>query len=402
MAIVRGLVTFRGVLHAVIGSSLVRVAQNGTRTTLATIGSGGGPLDIDVSANQLAIADGTQLYVWDGATLTTRGPGDNYTPGQRIGFMAQRLFSTQTGSQRFGWSAVGDATSFNALAFASAEAVPDNLVGLAVIYGELLLLGEYSGEVWSSIGGLDVVQRNGTAYVEYGLAAARTLRKFANSAIWLGRNERGQAHVIQAVGYQARPVSTRAIEERFEGLALADASAFVYLDGKQEFYCLNVPGVDTTLCYDTYGNWHERAELVAGEYAKWRPTSHAFAYGRHFFGAADGIIYRLDRDVHTYGSDVKCRSRVVPVVSRQERGRAFFGQLEIVCEKATSGTIMLRQSDDGGNNWSDWRYATAGEVGRYGTRARFNRNGSADDRVFEFRMTDNAPFNPVAGDVRAS
>jgi len=175
-------------------------------------------------------------------------------------------------------------------------------------------------------------------------------------------------------------------------------SAYTYSYGGQSFYCLNVPALDTTWVYDeTFDEWHERAEWN-GLYSKWRPTCHSFAYGKHYFGCGTDI-YTMDSSVNTYGTGVKRRQRTAPVISRPGRERVFFPSFEVVCEKGTGATLELRWSDDNGYTWSNWHYATVGQIGQYVRKARFSRLGSAYDRVFELVMSDNAPFNPVAVNV---
>ena len=215
--------------------------------------------------------------------------------------------------------------------------------------------------------------------------------------MWLARDRRGQALVLAGRGDR---VSTRAIEERFEGRDLVDARAYSYSDGGQHFYCLNVPGVDTTLCFDlTFKQWHERAELVNGEYEQWRPVCHAFAYGRHYFGTDDGEIFSMDKDVHAFGTAVKCRDRIAPVISDPGRRRLRFPSFEVVCEKASASKALLRWSDDNGATWSNWHDTTTGATGAYGQRMRWTRTGSGFDRVYHLRMTDDAAFNPIGARV---
>ena len=394
MAQIRGLFTFNGVLHAVKDTDLLRIDGEGAALVLGTLFSAAGPVDIEQNLTQLVLTDGNYLYVWDGTTLTTTA---NWTAGDRIAFVDQRIVGIQRGSQRFQWTALGDATSAAALDFASAEGSPDKLVSILAAQRELLLLGEESSEIWYSVGGDAVFERAQSEFIQYGCAAAFSAQLVGGIPIWLGRDRRGQAQVLSGRGTR---ISTRAIEERFEGLDLLFARAYAYSDGGQHFYCLNVPGVDTTLVYDmTFGQWHERAELVRGEYRQWRPTCHAFAYGYHFLGADDGLIYRLDRNEHTFAGDPKCRDRVAPVISEPGRRRLRFPSLEVVCEKADAKKILLRWSDDNGATWSNWHEATNGDIGRYSQRVRWSRTGSAFDRVYEMRMTDDAPFNPVAVNV---
>lgn len=401
MAQIRGLATFAGVLYAVRDSQLLSIDSNGVAVVKGSLNSAGGAVDFSSNLSQLVVNDGSYLYVFTPATnvYTT---ATNYSGGDRIAFIDQRIVFLTRGTQQFGWTGLGEATVIDPLDFASAERSPDPLQSLAVANGEIWLFGESSTEVWQPTGDETVFARQQSAGIEYGTVAAFSVQNLSNSIAWLSRDERGQAMVLKATGYQPQRISTRAIEERFEGIDLSSSRAYTYSDGGQQFYCLNVPTVETTLVWDdTFQQWHERAELSNGGYAQWRPTSHAFAYGQHFFGTADGRIYRTDRAVNTYGGDPKCRERIAPVISLADRKDLTFSQFEFVCEKATTGKVLLRFSDDNGANWSNWRTESAGAVGEYKRRIRFNRLGSAFDRVFQVRMTDDAPFNPVQVNVVA-
>jgi len=50
--------------------------------------------------------------------------------------------------------------------------------------------------------------------------------------------------------------------------------------------------------------------------------------------------------------------------------------------------VMMRMSDDGGKTWGIERWRSAGKIGEYGTRVRWDRLGRARRRVFEVVMTD--------------
>jgi hypothetical protein len=398
---IRGLVTYADVLYMVRDAGFFSIDSAGRVTTLGTLNSTSGPVDFSSNLTQLVINDGAFLYVYGRNTgLFTTASG--YSGGDRIAFLDQRVFFLTRGTQQFGWTALGDATSIQPLSFASAERSPDLLVSIAAVAGDLWLFGATSTEVWQSTGDSAVVGAQRAAGIEYGCAAAFSVANLSNSLAWLARDERGQAIVLKASGYQPQRISTRAIEERFTGLDVSQARAYAYSEGGQQFYVLSCPGVPTTLVWDdTFGQWHERAELVGGVYAPWRATTHAFAYGQHFFGADDATIYTSSKDWHRYGTDPKVRERVSPVISLDNRRSLNFASFEIVCEKATTGQVMLRFSADNGATWSDWRTESAGNVGEYARLIRFNRLGSAFDRVYQVRMADNAPFNPVAVNVVA-
>jgi hypothetical protein len=392
---IRGLFTFGGVLHAVRDTQLLRFDDGGTVESLGLLNSAAGPVDMAQNLTQLVITDGDFLYVWDGATLSQTA---NWTAGPRIAFVDQRIVGIQNGSQRFQWTALGDAKVANALDFYSAEGSPDTLVSVLSSQRELLLLGSETAEVWYSVGGDAVFERAQSEFIQHGCAAAFSAQLVGGVPMWLGRDRNGQARVLAGRGER---VSTRAIEERFDGLDLSQAQAYTYSDGGQHFYCLNCPGVETTLCFDrTFSQWHERAELVSGDYQPWRPTCHAFAYGAHFFGTEDGKIFRLDPNAHDYAGNPKCRQRTAPVISDPSRKRLRFPSVELVCEKGTAANVMLRWSDDNGNTWSGWQTTNNGLIGQYNIPLQWRRLGSAFDRVYEVRVTDPQPFNPVGAQMR--
>lgn len=388
---IRNTFTFRGVLHAVRDDKLISVDSNGVATVLATLLSAGGVVDMNQTLTQLVISDGTNLYSWNGTSLTTVS---TFQIGGSLAFIDQRIVFPIDNTQSFQWSDLGDATSLNPLNFASAEGSPDELIAVLAVNRELLLYGEGTTEVWHSVDPPTTFARSVSEYLQVGLAAPRSAVVVGDTPIWLGQDVDGQAQVMGGRGVR---ISNRSIEERFEGLALESARAFTWSWQAHQFYCLNVPNVDTTLVYDlTFKRWFEFAELVGGMYAQWRPTCHAFAYDNHFFGTDTGGIFKLDATVNNFAGSVKCRDRISPVISSPDMHRLRFPELQILADRGTNGTVMMRHSNDNGSTWNNWHYDSAGATGKYRERMLFRRLGSARDRVFQVRMTDDAPWNPNA------
>jgi hypothetical protein len=94
--------------------------------------------------------------------------------------------------------------------------------------------------------------------------------------------------------------------------------------------------------------------------------------------------------------------RRAPHLSK-ENVKLFFGPLQLDMETGlglTTGqgsdpTVMLRWSDDGGHTWSNERMVSAGAIGAYKARVKFNRLGSGRDRVFEVSVSDPIPWRLV-------
>jgi hypothetical protein len=393
----RGLFNFRGALYAVRGDTLLKINKNGDTTNLATLNSQGGLVTFDENLTQMQICDGSYLYVWDGTTLQT---APNFVPGGRIAVVNERTVNIQRQSQRYSWSAPGNALSHSALDFKSAESTPDVLVDLLAVNSDLWLFGVNGTEIHANVATSAVFERYDGATLEFGCTATHTAQKSGGKPTWLATNgRRGQGVVVQAQGQSAKVVSDRSTEERIAGKNLGGAKAFTFALGKDEFYALNVPGVSVTLVYNsTTGQWNDCVELVNGQYQQWRPWCHAFVYGRNYFGDKNGRLYYADADTHTFAGDPLCRVRVCPNMGQQQGRRAHYGSAQLVCERATGGVAMLRWKDDPQDGWGGWRRASTGAKGKYRSEIRWNQLGSAEGlngRIFELRMTDDAPFNPV-------
>jgi hypothetical protein len=393
---VRGMTVVSNVLYVVSGNELNRVASDGTKTLVGNLLTSSGIVDFAANITQLVVTDGANLYVnlIGSSGLATVA---NYPGGDRLGFLDQYIVFNHTGTQRYGWSKLADASILDALDFASAEGAPDKIVSLLVSHRELMLLGEGSVEIHYSSGDNAVFTRNNSAFIEFGCVSAHAAQKSASSVIWLSQEDKGQGIVMQANGYQPQRISTAAIEERLQNIDLSGAYAYSYSEGASMFYVLQIPNAETTLVYDSaFKLWHERYEFQNDVRTPWRATCHSFADGKHYFGAADGIVYVSSPTVNKYGNDNICRERICPVMSAPSRKLLRFARLELLTETATDANVMLRWSDDNGANYSDWVMRRTGATGRYGQRVQWLRTGAGRDRVYHFRCTDDVPFNPVS------
>jgi hypothetical protein len=394
---VRGAKNVLGRVFFVAGSNLYEVSSSGVATNRGTLSTSSGPVDMASNTTQLAVSDESSLYVLTLASNTFTTVAD-YPGGGRFMYLNQYGLFRHRDSGRFGWTALADFTSLDDLDFATAERSPDNLVCVFVDHGEVILFGTESTEIWSNTGSDSVFERNQGAHIETGCAAEYTVQKMDGSVYWLASDDKGQGQVMRLQGYQPAVVSTEAITQKLQGIDLSEASAFTYQQDKSFFYVLNVPSLDTTWVYDSFtSQWHERAELTNGDYERWRARVHCYAFQKHLVGDEDGNVYELDPDVHNNDGDPLVRSRVTPDSQVPGRGRVHYGAFHLDCDRGEGGSVMLRNSNDGGRSWGNWQIRSMGETGDYGIRVKWERQGSAKDRVVEVRVTDDVPFNPVAG-----
>lgn len=405
----RGLWVAGGVLYGVAGSSLYSIDADYALTALATSIPGTDPVGMADNNTQLAITTGSALYVVELSTgaVSTLGAGDGFLGSTRVDVIdGYGVFGTPDGWTLF-TTGQQDFTSINPLDFGSAESSTGNIVAHIVKHREVLVLKDRTGEIWFDAGNLDGIplSPNTGATIEAGCVAPHSLQKIAGMAMWLGRDDRGTGIVFGMQAYIPARISTHALEEALAGLTeaqIAAASAYTYHQEGLSFYVLNVPGLSTTWVYEVAaGIWHERAEFMNGEYLPDYGRCHAYAYGTHVVGGADGNLYSLDPELNTSGTRHLVRERITPHNADPGNNRVRFGSLQVDGQvgaglSGSDAKIMLRYSDDGGNMWTGWRQLSLGKIGEYRARARTTMLGAGRDRVWNIRVTDDVKFEPSA------
>jgi hypothetical protein len=417
----RGLVanTAGTLLFSVVGNTVYSVNRNGISTTIGTLLTRRGHVGMKIGLTQLVIVDGPYGYVYDLESkvfgrITSESWLGSYTVEELGGYFSFIDPNTQT----FYTSALEDALTLDALDFATANSSPDKLVGQVVTTNALVLLGETSGEVWQLNTSNDpnafVFDRNPGVFLEVGLLAPHTAKQLDNSAFWLGRDQRGAGIVYKMEGFRAVRISTNAIEELIQkairdGNDVSQACAYAYQQDGHSFYVLTVPGLKTTWAYDVAtGEWAERSDYVSGEEEQHPGKYHAYAYGQHLVAGDDDLIYAYDPTLNTIAGRPMLRERTSPHYATPQLSRVTFSLFELDCVVGAGipgnepATVQLQYSNDGGNEWSNWRTATLGSEGEYSARARFLRCGSGRDRVWRVRCTDNTDFAIIAANVEVA
>lgn len=415
---IRGMVATRtgDALYMVVDKGLYLVDSAGNRVQVGSLVSRRGTVGMKLGLTQLAIVDGRRRYVYDlDAGTFNEISGDGWLGSVTVEYLNGYFVFCDPGTQTLFYSAIEDATSLDPLNFASANASPDRLVGQATTGRALVLFGEVSAEIWQETGDPDApLQPNVGTMIEVGLLAPFSAKSLDNSVYWLGRDERGAGMVYRLEGFRAVRVSTMALEEQIQRVILggedvSKAVAYTYQQDGHSFYVLQVPGLDTTWVYDAASQmWHERAELVNGAYRQHRGRYHALCFGRHLIGGDDDRLYEYDPALNTNAGDVLVRDRITPHLATPSLQRLTFPRFELDCTAGkgkalgAEAKVMLRYSDDGGETWNSWRTATLGAIGQYTARARFLRCGSARDRVWHIRCTDDTPFHVINASIEAN
>lgn len=392
----------------VASSAVYRVAADYAIVLIGSIGSSAGEVGIASNGAQILIVDGVGGWIITVATSTLVAIADpDFPNGVKRATYQDGYFAVTglSGSQSF-WinQTAYDGATWDALDYASAEGSPDNTLGLISDHRELWLFGELSAEVWMNTGSSDFpFQRSGNTFIEHGCAAAGSICKADNTVFWLGADDKGSGIVWRASGYTPTRISTHALEYALAGYVISDAFAFTYQQEGHIFYVLTFPTSQATWVYDASTQaWHERAWMhpTTGVLSRWRANCSVFFNGSHLVGDYEsGKVYALDLDTYTDDGDPIKRIRTTATTEGLQ-ARMFYSSLQVDMEtgvgtatgQGSDPKIMLRYSSDGGHTWSNEKTASAGKVGEYSARARFNRLGAGRNRVWELSMTDPVKF----------
>lgn len=382
-----------GLVFAVFGRDIYAVYSN---YTFGLVGSmlGHVPPDtspVSISDNGIvcvAVNGGlNEGYVWnlDGTGFAIIGDpaffGANRVVVLDGWFVFNRIGTNQFYLSPNFWNGV---TAFDGTQIASKTNAPDEILTLAMILGNLWLLGTYTTEIWYNAGNPDFpFARQPGVFVNHGCGARASVTESDVGIAWLGLDRQGKSVIFSGVAYEAQRISNHAVEAAIQSYPIvSDCTSFQYQQGGHTFAVFQFPTADKTWVYDfATKEWHQRTSGAAE--GRHRSNCCAEAYGLVLVGDyLTGDLYSWDLNTGTDDGQTIVRRRRFPhLVSGANRLSydAFIADMDVSLN--WSGSAYLRWSDDRGAN--------------FGAAVPFPRNGSpldslilrrlgmARDRVFE-------------------
>lgn len=393
-------------LFVVSGGAVFQVGANGSAARLSGADiAGTAPVTMASNGVQIAICAPPYGYVINGATVTQITAAAFPAVSSVASLDGYEIWTTQE-SGEFILSALLDASSYDALDFATAENSPDNLVRCFTDHHEVWLFGVDTTEIWIDSGDSSFPFRSSDGgLLEKGLGAANAVARFDNSVTFLGTDKivwRGTG------GGQAERISHHAIEAAIESCSdIADAEAWSYSQDGHTFFCLNIPELQATFLYDaaTKG-WSERKSGLV-DTGLWRANFGVAAFNKVLVGdRASGGLFALDKGAYTEdGSPIQRLALSAPIHANGKRFTmgAFEPELDVGHGLATGQgsdpQIGCSFSDDGGYTFGNERLRSVGRIGEYRKRVLWQRNGQARQRVVRVAYSEPTPFAIIAADA---
>lgn len=362
---IRGQHRMGDTLYVVSGTTLYSVAENGTPTSLGTVG-GSLPVMMADNGAELAIQGGAlnnQGYVLSGGTLHTSIT--NLPPVSNVvyidGYFVWPIFD----SDQFIISGINNGLAYDPLDVATVEGDPDDIVACINDHRELQFYGAETVEIWFNSGAADFpFSRQGNAFIERGCIDRNSVVKIDNSVHFVGDDR----VVYRLNGYEPMRISTHAIEYHISRATWF--RAFTYTQQGHKFYVLNTDV--GCWAYDmATGAWAQRRSHGNDNY---RVGNAETAYGKILFGSNDnGKLYVPDLDVNTEDGDIIPVEIQVPSLQTNRLKSTLYTFETQFQAGAGNGddpdpVMILQYSKDGGNAYSAELPRPMGREGEYLTR----------------------------------
>ena len=419
----------------------------GTIVTAILTGSGGvGTYTVNVSQT---VGSETMYAIAFSVLPNTDGA---FSGGTAIFTVDNYFVYNNPGTQQWGSSDLLSPLS-QSTSYAFKDATPDKLVTLIVDHREIYLMGEASSEVWTDVGAVPFpFQRIPGTTTQHGVAAKFSIARVDNSFAYVSRNSRGQAQIMQMVGYVPQRISTHAVENSIAQKYIDDAIAWTYQLEGHEVYVVTFPSIELTWAYDaTTKMWHKWLYTEdSGQFTRHRGECLALFQGLVLVGDyQNGKIYEVDKKNYTDDGQTIRRLRRAPHLITDMQ-RQYFDELQIqfqpgvgttglsvnigitplpstyiiysnaifsigptetfvlgapaisIPSTTTNPQAMLRWSNDGGSTWSREHWVSIGQLGKYKNRAIWRRLGTARDRVYEVSVSDPVNMVIVSANLKSS
>lgn len=395
---IRGLDVMGDYLYATHGNSIKRIDSSASVTTMTgTLAGTTGKVWMKNNGTQLMIVDNPYGYILEGTSFALVSDGD-FPTASSLAFQDGYFIISKGGSGQFWISALYDGNDWDPLDYATAEGDPDYLQCVISARRELWLLGTQSYEVWYNSGDADFpFERIQGSFNRIGCISRDSASEIDGVVVWLDNMRRVRA----SDGYNAVKITTEQIDYQFDQYTeVTDALGFCYSQEGHSFYVLTFPTENKTWVYDfTTQLWHTRASGATD--IRHRANCYANFKGMHIVGDyTNGKLYKYELNNYTDDNAMLRRIRTAQVISVDKK-ICTHSSLEVDMESGVGLTVdhpvlgrgqnpeaILDWSNDGGHTWSNEHNAYIGAIGKYKTRVRWNKLGSARDRIYRLKITD--------------
>ncbi len=399
----------------VVDQTLNELGIDGTitnRGTLTNIPYGQSQVYFAINDNnQMYIGHDSAGYTYTLSTDTLTAISDPQFPGSSSADYGDGYLVVAANGRCYFNTVLNDYTQWNQSSQVISETTKtDNVLAVRFLKEELYLFGSKTISVFLNDGTSPFSRRQGST-IQFGIAAKNSLCTTNDGHFFVGRNKDGQFEVY-FLGYDyfhgIQQISdfnrTWALNHNVN--AIGSAYGFIqYTKTGNTLYHLTIPELKTTWVYDMQSKeWVERQSRQPYDDSDGENVYREYRYrymvnfgGKNiFFDGYSGAIAQEDYTVMTDLGQIIKRIRTTQTYSQDEEYISV-SQLDLDVNRGEAATstgqgstpiIMLEISRDGGYTFGNPRNIQLGSLGKYISRAKINKLGTARRWVFRLTVTD--------------
>ena len=247
-AAVRGMHILGDKLYSVVGAVVYEIDSDGVATSLGSITTSTGHVGLASNGGQLLIVDGTTSGHYVESSTLTDITDEDFPQATDCVFFDGYFIVTIFGTGKIQISQLYDAAVWDPLDFATAEASPDNLVGIGTTRQNIWLFGDQTTEIYYNSGNADFpFQRVPGAVIDMGCASLTSVAEIEGVLYWLTHKKT----VVRGNGYGFEKISAPGIDYQISTYGTVnDAIGYTYTLEGRTFYVVSFPGADKTWKYE--------------------------------------------------------------------------------------------------------------------------------------------------------
>lgn len=401
----RGMTTFAGYLYAAYAGQVIRWDRAGTFYTAMSGGLAGTGRVVFARNIKSSVPDMVLALEAGGARVLNLGTDaivaypDADLPATVTSvapLSSYFIFGDPTDNKL--WATDVNATSVNALSYATAEASPGALIRVISKGSVLFAMCEDRIEPWLDRGTTPFPLGRHTTVIQTGLlqwgAVAGSATGWDRPLVFVAHD--GTVRVLE--GYNAVAVSTPAVE-RFVADAVSASDtlhADVFTDRGQPIW--SISSSTATWFYNlAQQSWTERQSGGS----VWRARNTLKVYDEWFAQdlSSQSLLKITSTETQDVGADLPFYAESSPMKGFPKRAFASAAHLDFT--RGGGGTVDFSFSKDGGRNWSNWENFSLGSTGEDDGPVIVNRLGmmTTHGLIVRVRVTDTVDFSFMGGDI---
>lgn len=227
----------------------------------------GNPVSICDNGATAVLVDGSANgYMVDLGAIGTPGSLQQindpaFVGANRVDYIDTFLIFNYPNSSTFYTTTSGVVTPFDSTYAAAKEGWNDRLVTVAALHDNIWLFGAQTSEIWFNAGGTAFpFARMPNSVIQQGCAATYSVVVADNAVYWLSQDRWGRNMVMRGEGYNAKRVSTFAVEWEWGTYGyIFDCIGMSYQLAGHEIIGFYFPSANTWWAYDASTQmWHKR------------------------------------------------------------------------------------------------------------------------------------------------